>query len=132
MNNYYQAQTSWTYAVAFDPFADQIATSGEIACVQTIGRAKDVFAWQYIARLAFTWYQVLKDLDVVTTFAYNDFPSGTFSSSWVEGASRGSVRLDFTYKNIYKAAIAYEQRYNSKRNSASDRDTLALSLSYTF
>lgn len=135
--NYWQGQISWMYAVAFNPFADRNLFWGEIACNQTIGRsvADDVYAWRFVIRNYYDWYQVCKDLDVTLRLIYSDTPSGTAPAipmGFTEGSASGSIGFDFLYKNIYRAGITYENRFNSKRNLNSDRDTLSLSLSYTF
>ena len=130
--NYYQAQVSWIYKVAFKPFADSIATLGEVACGQTMGLPEDVFAWRFVTRLAFDYYQILRDLDMTVTLAYADQPTGTDSPLGDEGVASGSIKFDFIYKQVYKAGIAYEDRFNDKRNSIADRDTLSMYLSYTF
>lgn len=132
--NYWQAQTSWIYATAFDPVSDQITSIGEIGCVRTIGLDDDVFAWQYVLQMSLDWYQVIRALDVKLNLTYSDVPSGTTvpNLGFTEGVASGSVGFDFTYKTVYKAGIKYENRFNSVRNSGSDRDTLSVKLSYTF
>lgn len=135
--NYWQAQTSWIYAAAF-PFpalAEYYSFAGEVSCAQTIGRMDDKFAWQYVLALGFDWYQVRQGLDVALDFKYAEDCSGTMptaSMGYTEGEASGSVALEFLYNNVYKAKIAYENRFNEKRNNNSDRDTLTLALSYTF
>ena len=130
--NYYQAQVSWMYAFALKPFTDRFLTMGEIACGQTIGLPEDVFAWRYTVRVALDYYQILRDLDLTVTFNYADQPVGTDSPLGDEGVASGSIKLDFIYKQLYKAGIAYEDRFNDKRNGLADRDTLSMYLSYTF
>lgn len=134
--NYWQAQTSWIYAAAPPlPIAEYYSIMGEIACARTIGLMDDVFAWQYSLRLGFDWYQVFQGTDFALDFAYAEDCSGTMPTSsmgYNEGEASGSIAVEFLYNNIYKANITYENRFNSKRNANSDRDTLELSLTYTF
>ena len=143
--NYYQAQLSGIYAVAFDPIADRVAILGEVACIRVLGVAdkyqsinKDVanpFASQAVLRLGFDWYQVLRDLDLSLSLAYAQTMSGTTIKNlgFYEGAEVGSIGFSFLYQNIYKASVTYENRFNTKSEySTADRDTIKLALSYTF
>ena len=143
--NYYQAQLSTIYAVAFQPIADRISTIGEVACFKVIGVADkykgvdvnvdDPFCWRYVLRAGLDWYQVLTNLDVTMTLAYTQTMSGTSIKNLglYEGAEAGSIGFSFLYKNVYKASLTYEDRMNSHSTySTSDRDTIKLALSYTF
>jgi hypothetical protein len=134
--NYWQAQTSWLYAAAPPiPIAPYYSIGGEISMARTIGRMDDTFAWQYVLALGFDWYQVITDLDVALDFKFAEDCSGTMpttSMGYTEGEASGSVAVEFLYKNVYKTKIAYENRFNEKRNANSDRDTLTLAVSYTF
>ncbi len=129
--NYYQTQVSAVYAMGLGSFADLANFVGEIGCAREIGRADDTFAWKYIVRSSLNYYQVMKGLDMTFTLAYGDTPSGT-NVIGTEGSASGSIGFDFIYKNVYKAGITYENRFNERRNVYEDRDTLALKMSYTF
>jgi hypothetical protein len=134
--NYWQAQSSWVHLAAPPfPIADSYSLAGEVACARTIGRMDDTFAWQYSVKVGFDWYQVLQDLDVALDFSYAEDLSGTMPTSsmgYTEGEASGSVAIELLYKSLYKMNLTYENRFNSRRNANSDKDTLELSLSYTF
>lgn len=129
--NYWQAQVSALYGRGFKPICDRIMLMGEVGCGQTIGMPVDPFAWKYVLRFGFDYYQIIRDTDLTVTLIYSDQPVGT-NPLGTEGAASGSIKLDFIYKQLYKAGIAYDDRFNSRRNSSSDRDTLSMYLSYTF
>jgi hypothetical protein len=148
--DYWQAQTSWIYAVGFKPFSDMITTMGEVACAQMSGLdddeldllGMDDFAWRYVLQVNFDWYQVLNGLDTTLVLNYGDQPDSSNALSnentagpgkWYgEGIGSVSVGLRFLYKEVYKLGITYENRLNRDENPDSDRDTLSLTLSYTF
>jgi len=133
--NYWQAQTSVMYANAVRPIADLATIIAEIGCNQMIGTPDDTFAWRYVIRGSVDWMQVLRDLDIKLNLAFSDSPSGTLPVSALgfnEGASSGSIGFEFLYKELYKATITYENRFNGVKNVDSDRDTLGITLSYTF
>jgi hypothetical protein len=138
-DDYWQAQTSWIYTTSFMPFSDAITTIGEIACAQMSGLNDDEldllemddFAWRYVLQVGFDWYEVLPKLDTSLVLNYGDQPNGT-NALGTEGVGSVSAGLSFIYKQVYEFDITYEERLDRKDNPDSDRDTLSLTLSYTF
>jgi hypothetical protein len=128
--NYWQAQASIIYTKRV-PFCDTLTLLGEVACGREIGLADDTFAWTYVIAPSLSWDQVLPYLDMKLNLAYSDTPSGT-NPLGTEGVSSGSLGVDATYKLRYTVALKYENRFNTKRNPYSDRDTIAFTMSYTF
>ncbi len=136
--DYSQAQVSFLGSIPFNPIADVLNYSGEVATGLPDGLTEDNIGWRYIIFFGIDWYQALQDLDVTMNLIYSDVPSARDGGGTnnmhplgIEGDSSASIGFNFLYKSVYKTSITYEDRL--RRNAlGSDHDTLALTFSYTF
>ncbi|MGV8050782.1 MAG: DUF1302 family protein [Anaerolineaceae bacterium] len=133
-----QAQISSIYYYGSTFYCDQVAMQGEVGFVRALGvdedrLSKDRHAWGFQIGITPKWYQVISglDVDLPLSFACN-VDGRAVNAAFTEKADKGSIGLKFTYKNSYVFNIKYVDFFNSSRNARSDRDYLAMDISYSF
>ncbi|MBT8339303.1 MAG: DUF1302 family protein [Desulfatitalea sp.] len=138
-----QGQVSWYWRARpwlIGPLMDYMTVIGEVAFVSLADSdlpkellAWDDFAWGYNLGVTATWLQLLPDLDVDVPVNYVGRPEGTAANGiLVEKADSYSVKLDLTYKAVYKMSLSYVDYLRSDFNSRSDRDYVSVQFKYTF
>ncbi len=131
MGDYWQAQVSSVYILPLQFFANQLMAIGEVACGKEVKTEDNEFAWRFSALLQIDWFLVFSNTDMGLNLAYSDIPNGTnLLSPEGEDAAAASIGVDLIYKSNFKSALTYENRF--KDNVYKDRDTISLTLSYSF
>jgi hypothetical protein len=122
-------------------FYDQLTLTGEIGCgiVSGIGNGEiydafDRWAWGFVARAAFDWFNVFPGIDFNIPITYVGNPNGTSPlGTFTEHADSLAVELGITYQKNFKASIGYaEYLYGPRDNPLADRDYVYLNMKYTF
>ena len=146
--NVIQAQVSGIYVFGASPLWDACTFTGEVGFNRVNGingffqdqtgtpyKSNDKFAWGYVTRFAFDYYQVFKGTDMQFHVTYNGNPKGNSSvpGTFAQGQDRLGIGLDFTARSVYKFGVAYTTYLGSPgRNPRADRDFVSLNLKYTF
>ncbi len=138
---YTQAQLSVVDLFPATMFYDQLTLTGEIGCgiVSGIGNGEiydafDRWAWGFVARAAFDWFNVFPGIDFNIPITYVGNPNGTSPlGTFTEHADSLAVELGITYQKNFKASIGYaEYLYGPRDNPLADRDYVYLNMKYTF
>ncbi|MBI5443159.1 MAG: DUF1302 domain-containing protein [Deltaproteobacteria bacterium] len=148
--NVIQAQLSGIYVFGGGSLWDNCTFTGEAGFnrVNGIGsdafftdktgypfKSNDKFAWGYVAKFAFDYYQVLTGLDLQVPVTYRGNVNGVSSvpGTFAEGQDSLGVSFDFTYQGVYKIGIGYTGFFGGHhKNPKADRDFVSMNLKYTF
>lgn len=148
--NVLQAQASGIYVFGKSPLWDACTFTGEVGFNRVNGiaggnfyqdrtgspyKSNDRFAWGYVARFAFDYYQVLggTNLQVPVTFYGNPKGRSSVPGTFAKGQDSLDVGLDFTMRSAYKLGLHYTTFLGGAgSNPKADRDFVSLNLKYTF
>jgi uncharacterized protein DUF1302 len=148
--NVLQAQVSGIYPFGASALWDACTFVGEVGFnrVNGIGegnfyqdrsgypyKSNDRFAWGYVARFTFDYYQVFSGTDMQFHVTYSGNPKGRSSvpGTFAQGQDSLGLGLDFTTRSAYKLGVRYTTFLGGAgSNPKTDRDFVSLNLKYTF
>ncbi|MFO7963666.1 MAG: DUF1302 family protein [Desulfobacterales bacterium] len=136
--NMVQAQLSWLYLLGQNPVFDDVTIAGEVGMNKVQGLDNDDmepsdFSWGLALAVTPKYYQLIPNLDVEFPINFKYFPNGSSpNNTFQEGQDSGSIGVNFTWKNVYKANLKYVAYFNNNRYGLADRDFIGVDLKYTF
>jgi hypothetical protein len=127
-------ETDWNPNDSLTPL-DNCLTINTVGGCDTEGYVTD-FSWGYRFRTALTYNSVFAGINLTPQFAWSHDVKGYApgpGANFIEGNKSVGLSLTADYLNKYRATLAYTNYFGGgKHNPLSDRDNVALSVSYSF
>jgi hypothetical protein len=127
-------ETDWNPNDSLTPL-DNCLTINTVGGCNTEGYVTD-FSWGYRFRTALTYNSVFAGINLTPQLAWSHDVKGYApgpGANFTEGNKSVGLSLTADYLNQYRATLAYTNYFGGgKHNPLSDRDNVALSVSYSF
>jgi len=148
--NVIQAQVSGIYVMPVTFLWDNCTFTGEAGFNRVNGissgdfyqdrtgysfKSNDKFAWGFVTKFSFDYYQVLTGLDLQVPITYKGNVNGISSvpGTFAEGQDSLGLSFDFTYQGVYRFGAGYTTYLRGHdKNPKADRDFVSVNLKYTF